>query len=150
MEFGNPGKFIKDRMNKYSPVVFQTSLMVENMVVMCEGLGNKFVFSNEDKLVSSWWPNIIKKILYSPSLFDNPSTTDLIKPPSFLHKFLQPEALKQYVEIMDIMARKHIDMYRALKHGYGSMVECPCVGHVDMRTRVGYVSDTPRGVSLII
>ena len=31
------------------------------------------------------------------------------------------------------------------------MVECPCVGHADThRIRAGYVSDTPRGVSLTI
>ena len=36
-----------------------------------------------------------------------------MKPPSFLHEFLKPEALKQYVEIMDIMASEHLDMYWA-------------------------------------
>ena len=36
-----------------------------------------------------------------------------------------------------------------LKHGYGYLVECPCVRHADMhRIRVGYVSDMPRGISL--
>ena len=54
---------------------------------------------------------MIKKILYSPSLFDNPSTGDLMKPSSVLHEFMKPEALKQYVGIMDMMARKHIDMH---------------------------------------
>ena len=36
-----------------------------------------------------------------------------MKPPSFVHEFLKPEALKQYVEIKDIMASKHLDMYWA-------------------------------------
>lgn len=107
---GNPERFIKDRMNKYSPEVFQTSLMGENMIVMCGASGNKFLFSNEGKLVTSWWPKMMKKILYFPSLFDNPSTGDLMKPPNALPEFLKPEALKHYVEIMDMMARKHIDM----------------------------------------
>ena len=35
-----------------------------------------------------------------------------------------------------------------MKHEYDNLVECPCVGQVDTRTRAGYVSDTPRGVSL--
>ena len=29
-----------------------------------------------------------------------------------------------------------------MKHGYGKHVECPCVGHVNTRTRTGYASDT--------
>ena len=102
---GKPEKFIKDRMNKYSPKVFRTSLMGENMAVMCGASGNKFLFSNEDKLVTSWWPNLIKKILYFPSLLNDASTRDLTKPHRALLQFL-----KQYVEIMDLMARKHIDM----------------------------------------
>ena len=31
---------------------------------------------------------------------------------------------------------------QALKHGYSSMVECPCVGHVDTRTHTRHGSDT--------
>ena len=80
------------------------------MAVMCGASRNKFVFSNEDNLVSSWWPNMMKS-LYSSSLFDDPSTGDLMKPSSVLCELLKPEALKQYVEIMNIMAGKHIDMY---------------------------------------
>ena len=79
--------------------------MGENMAVMCGASGNKFLFSNEDKLVTSWWPNLIKKILYFPSLLNDASTRDLTKPHRALLQFL-----KQYVEIMDLMAHKHIDM----------------------------------------
>ncbi|RVW70755.1 Beta-amyrin 28-oxidase [Vitis vinifera] len=75
------------------------------MAVMCGASGNKFLFSNEDKLVTSWWPNLIKKILYFPSLLNDASTRDLTKPHRALLQFL-----KQYVEIMDLMAHKHIDM----------------------------------------
>ena len=108
---GKPERFINDRMKKYSPEVFRTSLMGENMAVICGASGNRFLFSNEDKLVSSWWPSLMKKILYSPSLFDNPPKEDLMRPSSSVHEFLKPEALKHYVEIMDMMARKHVDMY---------------------------------------
>nr|CAN63680.1 hypothetical protein VITISV_036273 [Vitis vinifera] len=116
---GNPERFINDRMNKYSPEVFRISLMEENMAVMCGAPGNKFFFSNENKLVTSWWHRSMKKILYFPSLFDNPATQDQIKTPSFLPEFLKPEALKHYVAIMDLMAGMHIDMdwapYREVK-----------------------------------
>ena len=39
--------------------------------------------------------------------------------------------------------------WRPLMHGHGYSMQCPCIGHADThRIRVGYVSDTPRGVSL--
>ena len=104
---GKPERFIEYRMKKYSPEVFRTSLMGENMAVMCGASGNRFLFSNEDKLVSSWWPTLMKKIVYFPTLLDNPSTGNLLTPHSSLHQFLKPEAIKHYVKIMD----KHIDMY---------------------------------------
>ena len=109
---GNPERFVKDRMDKYSRQVFRTSLIGENMAVFCGAAGNKFLFSNEDKLVTSWWPNFMKKIMYFPTInIDNPSTPNLLKPPTALHEFLQPDAVKRYVEIMDMMARKNMDMY---------------------------------------
>ena len=41
------------------------------------------------------------------------------------------------------------DFIKPLKHGYGYLVECPCVGHADThRIRISYVSDTPRSVLL--
>ena len=108
---GNPERFINDRMNKYSPEVFRTCLMEENMAVMCGASGNKFLFSNENKLVTSWWHRSLKKILYFPSLFDNAATRDQIKTPSFLPEFLRPEAQKHFVTIMDVMAGMHIDKF---------------------------------------
>lgn len=151
LEFGNPEKFIKDRMSKYSPEVFQTCLMGENMAVMCGASGNKFLFSNEDKLVTSWWPSFMKKILYSPSLFDKPSTEDnLMKPHSSLHQFLKPEALKHYVEIMDMLAHKHIDIYWAsnkevkvypLSKKYSFFLSCRLFMNIQDPEFIGKISD---------
>ena len=46
-------------------------------------------------------------------------------------------------------ARTNISLFGSLKHGYDYLVECSCVRHADThRIRIGYVSDTPRGVSL--
>lgn len=101
---GNPERFITDRMNKYSKEIFRTSLMGENMAVICGASGNKFLFSGEDKIVTSWWPNFVKKI------FSDPSTGDHTRPHKVLAEFLKPEGLKQYVEIMDMMAKKQIEM----------------------------------------
>lgn len=97
-------------MNEYSPDVFKTSLMGENMVVMCGTSGKKFMFSIENKHVTSWWPRPVKKVLISPTLLTNPSTKEPSKPPSSLPELLKPEALKHYLGIMDSMAHEHIDI----------------------------------------
>ncbi|KAL3585650.1 hypothetical protein D5086_012517 [Populus alba] len=49
---GQPEKFILDRMAKFSSKVFKTSLFCEPTAVFCGAAGNKFLFSNENKLVS--------------------------------------------------------------------------------------------------
>ncbi|WKA11477.1 hypothetical protein VitviT2T_028972 [Vitis vinifera] len=110
---GNPQGFIADRMTQYSPDVFRTSLMGENMAVMCGAAGNKFLFSNENKLVKSWWPRSVYKVLYFPSPNDKDSSgaADLMmNMKSYLIEFVKPDALQQYIPVMDSMAREHIDM----------------------------------------
>ncbi|KAI3520479.1 hypothetical protein L1887_09928 [Cichorium endivia] len=62
---GRPEKFIFDRMTKFSPHVFRTSLMLEDAAVFCGSAGNKFLFSNENKLVQAWWPASVDKIFPS-------------------------------------------------------------------------------------
>ena len=37
---------------------------------------------------------------------------------------------------------KALAYMKPLKHGYGNLVECPCVGHVDTRIHTGHASDT--------
>ena len=62
---GNPTRFIKERMMKYSPNVFQTSLVGEKVVVFCGPTRNKFLFSNHNyKLVATWKPRSMDKILF--------------------------------------------------------------------------------------
>ncbi|KAK4387270.1 Protopanaxadiol 6-hydroxylase [Sesamum angolense] len=63
-------KFVKERMEKYSPDVFQTSLLGERMAVFCGAQGNKFLFTNENKLLTSWWPKTIQKPFLFPEFVD--------------------------------------------------------------------------------
>ncbi|XP_059658363.1 beta-amyrin 6-beta-monooxygenase-like [Cornus florida] len=104
-----PEKFISDRMNKYSPQVFQTSLLGEKMAVFCGASGNKFLFSNETKLLTSWWPQSMKKALLFPSFVENSLKEVTALKRGFLHEILKPEALKHYIPIMDSMAAQHLD-----------------------------------------
>ncbi|KAL6322900.1 hypothetical protein AAG906_021034 [Vitis piasezkii] len=89
---GNPGKFLNDRMNKYSLK------------------WNKFLFSSEDKLVVSWWQRSMKKVSCFPSVCNETLTRDKFRPPTFLPKFLKPEALQHYIVTMDFMASEHIEL----------------------------------------
>lgn len=98
---GHPEKFIFDRMAKFSPHIFRTSLMLEDAAVFCGSAGNKFLFSNENTLVRSWWPASVNKIL--------PSSNETMNKRKMLRNFFKPEALHQYVPIMDMMAQKHFE-----------------------------------------
>ncbi|PPD97267.1 hypothetical protein GOBAR_DD05715 [Gossypium barbadense] len=76
---GTPEKFVTDRTTKYSPDVFRTSLLGEDMAVFCGAAGNKFLFSGQNKYVTSWWPDSIKKALIDPSSVDNSSKEESTK-----------------------------------------------------------------------
>ncbi|KAK3037202.1 LOW QUALITY PROTEIN: hypothetical protein RJ639_030095 [Escallonia herrerae] len=94
----NPERFIHDRMKKHSPKVFRTSLFGENMAVFCGASGNRFLFTNVYKLVTSWWPRSMKKALDYPSssLVRNPTKEELTKKRRILQEILKPEALRSY------------------------------------------------------
>ncbi|KAK6932205.1 Cytochrome P450 [Dillenia turbinata] len=101
---GTPEKFMQDRMKKYSSEVFKTSLLMEKFVVFCGPSGNKFLFSNEDKLVNAWWPDNVVKIFKSPPGIGEQSK----RLRSVLPEFLKVESLRKYIPIMDSMAKQHI------------------------------------------
>ncbi|KAL1541427.1 beta-amyrin 28-monooxygenase [Salvia divinorum] len=101
---GHPEKFIFDRMAKYSPSVFRTHLLGERAAVFCGSAGNKFLFSNENKLVQSWWPSSVEKIFPSNR---TSYKEESIKMRKMLPNFLKPEALHRYIGIMDHIARHH-------------------------------------------
>lgn len=102
---GHPEKFVFDRTAKYSSTVFRTHLLGENMVVFSGAAANKFLFSNEEELVRSWWPTSFDKIFRSNSAWiDNQERTRLRK---MTPNFLKPEALHSYVGVMDRAAQRN-------------------------------------------
>ncbi|KAL5718235.1 beta-amyrin 28-monooxygenase [Ranunculus cassubicifolius] len=103
---GVPERFIKDRMRKFSTHIFKTSLLGESAAVLCGPAGNKFLFSNENKLVTAWWPRSVYKIF--PSSGQSSSSEEAVKMRKMLPGFLKPEALQRYVGIMDSIAKQHI------------------------------------------
>ncbi|KAF6167338.1 hypothetical protein GIB67_043199, partial [Kingdonia uniflora] len=104
---GTPEKFINDRMRAFSPEIFKTSLLGEPTAVFCNPAGNKFLFSNENKLVHSWWPSTINKIF--PSGQHSSSKEEAKKLRRMLPGFFKPESLQRYVHIMDLMAKEHLE-----------------------------------------
>ncbi|XVF74918.1 hypothetical protein PTKIN_Ptkin13bG0148800 [Pterospermum kingtungense] len=104
---GHPEKFIYDRMAKYSSQVFRTSILGEPTAVVCGAAGNKFLFSNENKLVTAWWPDSVNKIF--PSSTQTSSQEESKRMRKLLPNFLKPEALQRYVGMMDTIARRHFE-----------------------------------------
>ncbi|KAK7399057.1 hypothetical protein VNO78_10232 [Psophocarpus tetragonolobus] len=102
---GEPEKFIFDRMMKYSSNVFKTSILGEPAVVLCGASSNKFLFSNENKLVAAWWPKSVNKVF--PTTLQTNSKLESKKMRQLLPQFLKPEALQRYVPIMDSLANSH-------------------------------------------
>ncbi|KAI6706698.1 hypothetical protein NL676_009660 [Syzygium grande] len=102
---GCPERFVNDRTAMYSPDVFRTNLYGEDMALFCGTSGNKFLFSGDNKYVTSWWPKSMIKI---GTFQETQKKLDTKKNRSFLSEFLKPEALQHYIPVMDSMTRDHL------------------------------------------
>ncbi|KAF8413452.1 hypothetical protein HHK36_001439 [Tetracentron sinense] len=114
--YGKPEKFVGDRMRKYSPEVFKTKILGEETAVICGPAGNKFLFANEQKLVSAWRPHSMQKLFRSyqaaapaPAPIPNSreAETKILRSPGFL----KPEALMRYLGKMDLITQQHLQTY---------------------------------------
>ncbi|PIN07298.1 Cytochrome P450 CYP4/CYP19/CYP26 subfamily [Handroanthus impetiginosus] len=112
-KMGRPEKFMLDRMRRYSPEVFKTSLLGEKMAVFCGPTGNKFVFSNENKLVKSWLPRSIAKIMM-PDWRESSAADKSSRIRRIYSEFLKPDAVQKYIQVMDSIARQHLGQECAL------------------------------------
>ncbi|KAL1533771.1 beta-amyrin 28-monooxygenase [Salvia divinorum] len=101
-------KFIRDRMEKYSPDVFQTSLLGDKVVVFCGAQGNKMIFNNDGKLVIPWLPFSLRKIVLPDFDVNSPYEDAIGLFRNFQYDILKPEALRQYIPVMDALARTHL------------------------------------------
>lgn len=102
---GHPEKFIFDRMSKFSSDVFKTSIFGEQAAIFCGAACNKFLFSNENKLVQAWWPSSVDKVF--PSSTQTSSKEEAKKMRKMLPNFMKPEALQRYIGVMDSIAQRH-------------------------------------------
>ncbi|KAK4492219.1 hypothetical protein RD792_003019 [Penstemon davidsonii] len=108
---GAPERFVRDRIEKYkSNLVFKTSILGEKMAVLCGPAGNKFLFSNENKFVTVWWPGSVKKLM-GPCLatMGGEEGKQMRK---ILSYFVSPDAFtKRYIKTMDLVSHHHITTY---------------------------------------
>lgn len=101
---GHPENFVCPSNDKYQ--AFKTSLFGEPTVVFCGPTGNKFLFSNETKLVLVSMPTSVTKLF--PSTYPHStSKEESMKLRRMLPQFLKSEALHRYVDIMNHVAQQH-------------------------------------------
>ncbi|KAL3510446.1 hypothetical protein ACH5RR_029847 [Cinchona calisaya] len=113
LQQGQAYKFLTERWKKYSSNTFMTSLIGEPMVIICNAEGNKFIFSNEKKLVQLWWPSTISKIFSKSD--DKSSNEHALTLHKMLHFILKGDGLREYVGIMDTVMKEHLQIYRNCK-----------------------------------
>ncbi|XWS16595.1 hypothetical protein CRYUN_Cryun34aG0102700 [Craigia yunnanensis] len=82
-------------------------LSTDQRAVFCGAAGNKFLFSNENKLVKAWFPSSVNKIF--PSSTQTSSHQESKKMKNLVINFLKPEAIQRYVGMMDSIAQKHFE-----------------------------------------
>ncbi|GAB4837712.1 hypothetical protein Ancab_002565 [Ancistrocladus abbreviatus] len=103
---GWPEKFIYDRITKFSSHVFKTSLFGEPIVAFTGAPGNKFLFTNENRLVGPWLPGSIRKLFPLPKSASLEDESKKIR--KILHnELLSPKSYDKLVKVMDVIAQRH-------------------------------------------
>ncbi|XP_076936207.1 beta-amyrin 16-beta-monooxygenase-like [Bidens hawaiensis] len=102
--------------------VFKTSILGEKMAFLCGPEGNKFFFSNENKLVEVWWPSSVESIIKKSN--NKSVTEESAKVRQLLPPFLRAHAVKNYIADMDSELRQHLEDYWT---GRDQVEVCPFV-----------------------
>ncbi|KAH8973426.1 hypothetical protein BDL97_01G047600 [Sphagnum fallax] len=87
--------------------VFKTNLLFSPAVSLDAPEGNKFLFSNEDKLVQNSWPSSMKKLLGCGSLTTQTGKKHKLARHA-LTSFLGPEGLKNFMPRMHKITKAHL------------------------------------------
>lgn len=112
---GKPERFIRERMEKHGSRVFKTCLLGEDMIVFCGTAGHKLLFSNDNKLVRTWWPSSVSK-LFKTCLLTKAGDDAKRMRRMMMMSFLSPNALMKYVERIDMITQQHIATYWEGRH----------------------------------
>lgn len=107
---GCPERFVADRVQEYKSSVFRTSLLGEQIAFLCGPAWNKFVFSNEGKMVEMWWPTSVKRLV-GPSLVNKVSEEAMVHKKLLMAGFFGTESLINCVPTMDEITRSHLEAH---------------------------------------
>ncbi|CAL5343421.1 unnamed protein product [Camellia sinensis] len=118
--FGKPNFFLNYWLKKYSQEIFKTKIFGEKTAVICGPNGNKFLFSNERKIFTSFLPHSKKRLFLSSKLalaaappvppphavasMAADDVKEVIRTPGFF----KPEALSSYLGIIDSISQQHL------------------------------------------
>ncbi|XP_059067188.1 cytochrome P450 716B1 isoform X2 [Cryptomeria japonica] len=105
---GAPFVFYDTRVQKYGEI-FTTHLVGHPTVTFFSADGNKFLFTNENKLVQNSWPASVGK-LFERSVI-NAVGDDAKRLKGLLMTFLRPEALQKFTGRVDSITRRHLAQY---------------------------------------
>nr|APG38190.1 cytochrome P450 CYP716A111 [Aquilegia coerulea] len=106
---GVPEKFVQERMKKFSTAIFKTSLLMEPTAVVCGPGGNKLLFANEDKLVTTWFPSTINKIFPTTAVSTGSEEGKIVR--KMFEGVINPGTLQMYAAKMDFIAKQHFKIY---------------------------------------
>ncbi|KAE8038512.1 hypothetical protein FH972_011013 [Carpinus fangiana] len=91
---------------------FRTSLLGENFAVFCGASGNKFLFSSENKHLTTWLPRSLDQNFLFPTDAKHSTKAEATKMRAIRPDFLKPEALQHYIPIMYSMSKQHLETNR--------------------------------------
>uniref|UniRef100_A0A0D6QVB0 Cytochrome P450 n=1 Tax=Araucaria cunninghamii TaxID=56994 RepID=A0A0D6QVB0_ARACU len=98
--------FFEERIQKYGGDIFKTSLFGHPTAVLYSPAGNRFLFSNENKLVQNSWPDSLARLFGNSLLSKVGDDAKVIR--KMLLNFLRPEALQKFVSRVDSIVNHHL------------------------------------------
>ncbi|CAI9110010.1 OLC1v1009964C1 [Oldenlandia corymbosa var. corymbosa] len=101
--------FVIERSQKYSSKIFKTSLIGQPIAVVYGAEGNKFLFSNEKKLLKHWWPSAIDKLFPNSDRKTNADRGQIMR--RFIASILKGEALREYVKTFDMTIKQQLQTH---------------------------------------
>ncbi|KAJ0020141.1 hypothetical protein Pint_31461 [Pistacia integerrima] len=92
-------------MEKYDSRILKTCMLGEKMIVFCGPSGNKFLFNNLNKLVATWWLDVVRKLIRFCLITLVGDEAKLMR---MLMSFLNPNALVKYIERINLVTKQHV------------------------------------------
>ncbi|KAI3860418.1 hypothetical protein MKW98_011612 [Papaver atlanticum] len=107
---GIPEKYFFERVRRYSSQAFRTSLFGESVIVIGgTASGNKFLFSNENKILETWYPKSISQIFPSIENRGNQGSPKRLR--KLYPQLLNPDSLRNYIGIMDSRTARYFESH---------------------------------------